>query len=112
MAVHILLYIRTDNHETRQERRALDKLAPIREVWKIFMKNCQKCLMLESQMCVVDKQLVGFRGRCPFRVCVKSKPNRCGIKIWADCENPSGYVWNTQAKYLLLLKKNKGRVWC
>ena len=75
-------FIITDNHETRQERRASDKLAPVREVWEISTKNCQKCLVLESQMCV-DEQLVGFRGRCPFRVCMKSKPDCCDIKIWA-----------------------------
>ena len=92
---NILCFIRTDDHETRQQRRASDKLASIREVWEIFTKNCQKCLVPESQMCV-DEQLVGFRGRCPFRVYMKSKPDRHGIKIWANCENPSGYVWNSQ----------------
>ena len=92
---NILRFIRTDNHETRQERRASDKLAPIREVWEIFTNNCQNCLVPESQVCV-DEQLVGFRGRCPFRVYMKSKPDRYGIKIWANCENPSGYVWNSQ----------------
>ena len=92
---NILRFIRTDNHGTGQKRRASDKLTPIREVWKIFTKNGQKCLVPESQMCV-DEQLVGFRGRCPFRVYMKSKPDRHGIKIWANCENPSGYVWNLQ----------------
>ena len=58
----ILRFIRTDDHETRQLRRATDKLAAIREVWEIFTKNCQNCLVPESQMCV-DEQLVGFRGR-------------------------------------------------
>ena len=55
---NIFRFIRTNNHETRQ-RRTFDKLAPMREVWEIFTKNCQKCLVPESQMCV-DKQLVGF----------------------------------------------------
>ena len=87
---NILRVIKTDNQETRQQRRASDKLAPIREVWEIFKKNCQKCLVPESQMCV-DKQLVGFRGRCPFRVYIKSKPDRHGIKIRANYENPSEY---------------------
>ena len=27
---------------------------------------------------------------------MKSKPDRYGIKIWANCKNPSGYVWNSQ----------------
>ena len=92
---NILRFIRTDNHETRQDSRTSDKLAPIRDVWEIFTKNCRKCLVPELQMCV-DKQLVGFRGRCPFRVYMKSKPDCYGIKIWANCENPSGYIWNSQ----------------
>ena len=92
---NILRFIRADNHETCQERRTSDKLAPIREVWEIFTKNCQKCLVPESQMCV-DKQLVGFRKRYPFRVYMKSKPDRYGIKIWDNCKNPSGYVWKSQ----------------
>ena len=87
---NIVRFIKTDNYETRKERRASDKLAPI-----IFTKNCHKCLVPESQMCV-DEQLVGFQRRYPFRVYMKSKPDSCGIKIWANCENPSGYVWNSQ----------------
>ena len=27
---------------------------------------------------------------------MKSKPDHYGINIWANCENPSGYVWNSQ----------------
>ena len=27
---------------------------------------------------------------------MKSKPDRYGIKIWGNCKNPSGYVWNSQ----------------
>ena len=91
----IMRFIRTDDHERRQQRRASYKLAPIREVWEIFTKNCQKCLVPKMQMCI-DEQLVGFRERCPFRVYMKSKPDRYGIKIWANCENPSGYVRNSQ----------------
>ena len=87
---NILRFIRTDNHETRHERRASDKLAPRREVWKIFTK---KCLVPELEMCM-DEHLVGFRERCPFRVYMKSKSDRYGVKIWANCENPSECVWN------------------
>ena len=72
---NILRFIGTDNHESRKECRSSNKVAPIREVWKIFTKNCQKCLLPESQMCV-DEQLVGFRERCSFRVYMKSKPDR------------------------------------
>ena len=106
---NILRFIRTDNHETCQERRASDKLAPIREVGEIFTKSCQKCLVPESPMCV-DEQLVGFRERCPFRVYMKSKPDRYSIKIWANCKNPSEYVRNSQVYtgHVFLVLKLRG----
>ena len=111
---NILSFIRTNNHKTRQ-RRTFDKLAPIKEVWKIFTKNCQKCLLLESQMCF-DEQLVGFRGRCPFQMYMKSKPDLYGIKIWVNCKAPSGYVWNSQVYTCQIFfapnKKSKDIVWC
>ena len=70
-------------------------MAAIRELWEIFTENSQKCLVPESQLCV-DEQMIGFRGRCPFRVYIKSKLDQYGTKIWAICENPSGYVWKSQ----------------
>jgi len=30
----------------------------------------------------VDKQLALFRGRCPFKVYIPSKPGKYEIKIW------------------------------
>ena len=107
----ILRFIRTDDHETRSERRSQDKLAAIREVWEIFTTNCQKSLIPDANMCV-DEQMVGFRGKCPFRVYMKSKPDRYGIKIWAICENPSGYIWKSQVytgKIASTPEKNQGK---
>ena len=40
----------------------------------------------------VDEQLVTFRGRCPFREYMLSKPRKYGIKIWAICDSTSHYV--------------------
>jgi hypothetical protein len=31
--------------------------------------------------CTIDEQLLGYRGKCPFRVFIKSKPDKYGIKI-------------------------------
>lgn len=108
---NIMRFIRTDDLDTRIHRRSTDKLAAIRDVWEIFTENSQKCLVPESEMCV-DEQLVGFRGRCPFRVYMKSKPDRYGIKIWAICENPSGYIWKSQVytgKKGSTAEKNQGK---
>ncbi|KAL7402948.1 hypothetical protein ABVT39_022285 [Epinephelus coioides] len=45
----------------------------------------------------VDERLVPFRGRCPFKVYIPSKPGKYGIKIWAACDARSSYAWNMQA---------------
>ena len=40
----------------------------------------------------IDEQLVTFRGRCPFRQYMPSKPEKYGIKIWAICDSTAHYV--------------------
>lgn len=88
-------FLRFDNFETRAERKLEDKLAPIREVFDKFVSNCKKALYPSTHVCI-DEQLVPFRGKAPFRVYMKSKPAKYGIKIWAlaDCEY--NYTLNMQ----------------
>jgi Transposase IS4 len=44
----------------------------------------------------MDEQLVGFRGHCPFRQYIKSKPARYGLKLWALCDSATSYSLNMQ----------------
>ncbi|XP_014768611.1 uncharacterized protein LOC106868028 [Octopus bimaculoides] len=44
----------------------------------------------------VDRQLVSFRGHCPFRVHIPSKPGKSAIKIWTICDSETSYVWKMQ----------------
>lgn len=44
----------------------------------------------------IDEQLVTFRGRCPFRIYIPSKPGRYGIKIWALCDATNAYLYNAK----------------
>lgn len=87
--------IRFDNKDTRSERRALDKFAPIRELWNQWVDILPK-LYNPSQDVTVDEQLVAFRGRCPFRQYIPSKPAKYGIKFWVLCDSATSYVWNIQ----------------
>ena len=52
----------------------------------------QDCYQPGSYLCI-DEQLIGFRRCAPFRVYVKLKPDKYGLKIWvmADTENASAY---------------------
>lgn len=40
----------------------------------------------------VDEQLIPFRGRCPFRQSILSKPAKYGTKIWAVCA-PDAWIF-------------------
>lgn len=65
--------IRFDDKRTRDARRQTDKLAPIREMWDKWVERLP--LMYNPGLNVtVDECLVGFRGRCPFKQYMPSKP--------------------------------------
>ena len=46
-----------DSMDTREERRALDKFAPFREVWNFFESKCRKNYQPSAELCI-DKQLI------------------------------------------------------
>ncbi|XP_053296890.1 piggyBac transposable element-derived protein 4-like [Pleuronectes platessa] len=87
--------LRFDDRETRPRRRASDKLAAIREVWDLWVSQLP-CLYNPGPEVTVDEQLVPFRGRCPFRQYMPSKPAKYGIKSWVACDSKSSYAWNMQ----------------
>lgn len=87
--------LRFDDKETRKERRNKDKLAAIREIYESWNDNLSK-MYYPDEYVTVDEQLVGFRGRCPFKQYIPSKPAKYGIKIWTLCDSKSSYVLNTQ----------------
>ena len=87
--------IRFDDRETRQGRRQSDKLAAIRDVWDKWVQRLP-LLYNPGPYVTVDECLVAFRGRCPFRQYIPSKPAKYGIKIWAACDAQSSYAWNMQ----------------
>src|SRR6218665_1040144 len=64
--VDILRFLRFDNNSSREHRRASDKLAAIRDIWKRFVAQLPK-LYVPGTDITVDEQLVPFRGKGPFR---------------------------------------------
>lgn len=66
--------------DIRETRSADDRLAPIRDIWDKFIANCEFYYDASNEITVVE-QLLSFRGRCKFRMYIKSKPDKYGIKI-------------------------------
>ncbi|XP_040268703.1 piggyBac transposable element-derived protein 4-like [Bufo bufo] len=83
---------RFDNRDTRAKS---DKLAPIRDVWEKWVQLLPLMFNPGPQV-TVDERLIPFRGNCPFRQYMSSKPAKYGIKIWAACDAKTSYAWNLQ----------------
>ncbi|XP_071390069.1 piggyBac transposable element-derived protein 4-like [Centroberyx affinis] len=87
--------IRFDNRDDRPARRQRDKLAAIRTVWDKWVHRLP-LFYNPGPNVTIDEQLMPFRGRCPFRQYIPSKPAKYGIKIWAACDATSSYAWNLE----------------
>lgn len=87
--------LRFDDRETRLERKSVDKLAAVREIFSIFVRNCQTNYSLGTNV-TIDEKLEAFRGRCQFRQYIPSKPNKYGIKIFAMVDAKLLYTSNLE----------------
>lgn len=87
--------LRFDDIRDRAQRKEIDKLCPIRELFEIFITNCQD-IFTPSEYLTIDEQLVGFRGRCSFRQYIPNKPNKYGIKIFALVDTKTMYTVNLE----------------
>ena len=70
-----------------------DKFEPIRTIFNAFNENCLK-YYTPGPYITVDERLIRFRGRCPFRVYLKNKPGRYGIKLWVAADVNTSYLLN------------------
>lgn len=89
----IMQFLRFDDLTTRMERRKTDKLAPFRELLNMFTATLQHPYT-PGPCLAVDEQLVPYRGRCPFRQYMPSKPAKYGLKWWLCCDAENAYVCN------------------
>lgn len=80
--------IRFDNRTTRNRD---DRFAPIRQFWEIFIKNCCDCYTPSGDL-TVDEILLGFRGRSKFRMYIKSKPDKYGLKFFSLNDPSTSYL--------------------
>ncbi|XP_038854958.1 uncharacterized protein LOC120052200 [Salvelinus namaycush] len=87
--------LRFDDRQSRPAKLATDKLAAIRDVWDLWQERLP-ALYNPGPEVTVDEQLVPFRGRCPFRQYIPSKPAKYGIKSWVACDAKSSYACKMQ----------------
>lgn len=89
----ILRCLRMDDKTLRPARRQQDPFIPVRKVWDLFIAQCKMNYSPGSNV-TIDEQLLGFRGRCPFRMYIPNKPNKYGIKIPMMSDSGTNYMIN------------------
>lgn len=82
--------LRFDDTDTRDENH---RFSPISQLWEIFINNC-RTNYTPSSTCTVVEQLLSFRGRCIFRVYMKDKPDKYGLKIISLNDAETSYMVN------------------
>ncbi|KAJ8965821.1 hypothetical protein NQ314_003888 [Rhamnusium bicolor] len=88
----LLQCLQFDDKNTRDERREHDGTAAISFIFKKFVLNSQNCFNLGTAY--VDKMLVGFRGKCKFRIYMPNKSVKYGIKILSLTDARNSYFYN------------------
>ena len=87
--------LRFDDKRTRVERLKQHKLAAFSYIWGLFINNCKTQFSLGAYT-TIDKQLVPFRGHCPFLQYMPSKPAKYDIKIFWLCDASLTYASNAR----------------
>ena len=77
------------------QRNTNDKFAPLRDIFGKIVNNFRLSYKAGAEV-TVDEQLVNFRGRCPFKMYIPSKPGKYGIKLWALADAKTYYCVNLQ----------------
>ena len=79
--------------DDRQRRDPNDPLSPVRVVWQQFVDKLQQFFVPNADL-TLDEQLLEFHGRVKFRVYMKSKPAKYGIKIVWLCDSETAFALN------------------
>jgi len=102
----VLRVVRFDDAEYRRQCRSDDKLKPIMECFDLWV-NTLRGVNVPGSMLTLDEELVTFRGRCPFKQYIPSKPGRNGLKFWILSDSKSSYFYNLET--CIGKKPNSGR---
>ncbi|KAJ8877052.1 hypothetical protein PR048_021504 [Dryococelus australis] len=78
----LLRALRFDNLDTREARKKVDNLAPIRNIFEEFVTKC-RIYCQAGEYVTIDEMLEASCGCCKFCQYVANKSSKYGIKIYA-----------------------------
>lgn len=89
----IMRFLRFDDKETREERLVCDKIAAVREMYEMVVRQFKNSYN-PSESLTIDERISPFKGRVGFKVYMPNKPSKYGIKLWMCCDAKNYYVTN------------------
>lgn len=89
----LLAALRFDDASNRKERAKDNPASAIQELFDLFVRNSKNAYKVGANVCI-DEMLVGFRGRCSFKMYMPSKPCKYGIKIQCMTDARTGFLTN------------------
>lgn len=89
----MLTFLHLNNNDTYIPRGnpGHDPLYKLRPVFNKLMNDFHTFYIPDEEL-TVDEGICGFRGRVHFRVFIKGKPEKYGMKLFFLCEATSGYA--------------------
>lgn len=89
----ILYMLHVNNNSTFVKRGepGHDPLHKVRPFFQFFIDQCDKYANPYMNL-TVDEGMCPFRGRVGFRVYMKNKPNRYGLKLFMLCDASTGFI--------------------
>jgi len=93
LALLTMFHLNNKDAKAARGQPGCDPLFKIRPVFDTLITKFQDVYTPEEQL-TIDEAICPFRGRIFFRVYIKGKPHKYGIKMFELCEAKSGYVYN------------------
>jgi len=80
-----------DDSTMRDQRRAVDKLAPIRNIYDKFIVACEANYPLGTGR-IIDESVHGFKGMCSFKQYIINKPSKYGIMLYILADSKTFFL--------------------
>lgn len=93
----LLRHLRFDDMTTRTERPSYDNMAAMRNIFEVFVTNCQKHYQI-GEYVTSDDKLESLRAWCQFQLYMDNKHAKYDIKIYALIITQQMLWWNDYPK--------------
>jgi hypothetical protein len=90
-----MLHLNDNANYVKRGQDGHDPIFKIRPFFDFFVKKCSESFRPFANL-TIDEGICPFRGRVGFRIYMKNKPNKYGLKLYLLCDAATGFVLNCE----------------